>query len=101
MRKLYCLVNNLNIGGITYHKGDIGSFPYTRLIDQLVEGGILSVNMPKPKLDKQPVIIENKDKASKVKEVKSNGNKVKSKSRGVRASSEAVSEGLPGAESSD
>lgn len=101
MRRLYCTINNLNIRGVTYNKGDIGHFPDNRVIDQLLRSGILSTSMPSPKLDKQPIIVENKNKSSTNKGAKSNANKSKSKSRRVRASSEAVSEGLPGTESSD
>ena len=101
MRKLYCLVNNLNVGGITYHKGDIGHFPDNKVTDQLINSGTLSTNPPMPKVDKQPIIVENKSKSSKVKESKSNGSRSKSKSRRVRSAGETVPEGLCGTESPD
>ena len=100
-KRLYVHADNLHVSGRVYKRGDIGYFEESATTDALVNAGALSLVPQRPKVDKPALIVDNKESISTRSEVKSNGNKRKSKSRRVRSSSETVSEGLSGAESTD
>ena len=100
-KRLYVHADNLHIAGRVYKRGDIGYFEESATTDALVNAGALSQVPHRPKVDKHALIVDNGESISASSEDKSNGNKRKSKSRGVRSSSETIPEGLPGAEPSD
>ena len=100
-KRLYVHADNLHVMGRVYKRGDIGYFEESATTDALFSAGALSLVPYSPRVDKPELIIDNKETISIDSEGKSNGRKRKSKSRGVRTPSEAVPQGLLGAEPSD
>ena len=102
MKDAWIIAHNVVLGGTVHAKGArVSVDPTHKYVKALLADKYITLTKPKyqAKLDNKPLIQHNS--LSKKNNEAKNGKRRNSKSRSVRHASEAVPEGLPGAESSD